>query len=217
MSFEGPDYYAALIHELKNDLGLLSMTLDSIRTNGDIEHDAPIDAARLHCQQVVDRLQQTLLVYKATRQTFHPRIDAWSPHELMGAIAARAQALSHGRFAVTLDIDAATPAIWFLDRDLVEMALMNAVQNSLRYAHAAIRLSLAVEDGALALCVHDDSAGFPEHVLASVAANAPYRATGTGLGLQFSRLIAASHDNDGRTGGLRLRNAGGAEFCLLLP
>jgi signal transduction histidine kinase len=50
-----------------------------------------------------------------------------------------------------------------------------------------------------------------------VATNTPYRATGTGLGLQFARLIAQSHDNQGRTGELRLHNDQGAVFTLLLP
>lgn len=214
---DAADFYAALIHELKNDLGLLSMTIDRIPALGDMARDEPVDSARLQCQHVVDRLQQALLIYKASRRQFHPRIDAYSPHELMEAIAARAQTLSHGRFSVALAVDPETPAIWFFDRDLVEMALINAVQNSLRYAHSAIRLGIGMRDGYLALCVQDDSAGYPDHVLASVAASQPCRATGTGLGLQFSRLIAHSHDNRGRTGALRLHNDGGAVFCLLIP
>ncbi|MBT9568114.1 MAG: HAMP domain-containing histidine kinase [Thiobacillus sp.] len=217
MTLDARDFYAALIHELKNDLGLLSMTIDSIPATGDAGHDRPVDLARLHCQHVVDRLQQTLLIYKASQKQFHPRIDAYSPHELMQAITARAQSLSHGRFSIELTVDPATPAIWFFDRDLIEMALINAVQNSLTYANAAIRLGLGMRDGYLALCVQDDSAGYPDHVLASVAANEPYRATGTGLGLQFSRLIAQSHDNQGRSGTLRLHNDSGAVFCLLIP
>lgn len=217
MTFEDQDFYAALIHELKNDLILLSMTIESIPATGETAQDQPIEAARLHCQQVVDRLQQALLVYKATQKSFHPRIDAYSPYELMASIAARAHTLAHDRIDVTLDVDPDTPAIWFFDRGLLEMALMNAVQNSLRYARTAIRLRLAIEGGALALCVHDDSTGYPEHVLASVAADEPCHATGTGLGLKFSRLIAASHDNAGRTGTLRLCNDSGAAFCLLIP
>lgn len=222
MSIEGSDFYAAdfyaaLIHELKNDLGLLSMTIDSIPASGDAAHDMPVDSARLQCQHVVDRLQQTLLIYKASRKQFHPRIDAYSPHELMEAITARATTLSHGRFSIALDIDPETPAVWFFDRDLIEMALINAVQNSLSHARSAIRLWIGMREGYLALRVQDDSTGYPDHVLSSVAAHEPYRATGTGLGLQFSRLIAHSHNNLGRTGELHLHNDGGAVFCLLIP
>ena len=81
MKFDGTDLYAALIHELKNDLGLLSMTIDGIPRQGTAGHDGPVDAARLLCQNVVDRLQQALLIYKAIDQPIRPAIDAWSPHD----------------------------------------------------------------------------------------------------------------------------------------
>ncbi|HEY9098899.1 MAG TPA: HAMP domain-containing sensor histidine kinase [Thiobacillus sp.] len=217
MKFENPDFYAALIHELKNDLGLLSLTIDSIPLQDTVAHNETVDSARLQCQQVVDRLQQTLLIYKASRQQFHPRIDAYSPHDLLNVIKARAETLSRGRLQIETVIDPDTPAIWFFDRDLIEMALVNAVQNSLAYARKNIWLEMKPQENGLAFLVRDDSEGYPEHVLESVANNTPYRATGTGLGLQFSRLIAQSHENQGRTGELRLLNDQGAVFSLLLP
>ncbi|HJX57953.1 MAG TPA: hypothetical protein VJ325_04475, partial [Thiobacillus sp.] len=100
MKFDGTDLYAALIHELKNNLGLLSMTIESIPLQGETEHDAAVDAARLLCQGVVDRLQQALLIYKAINQQIHPAIDAYSPHDLVHEIRDRAAALSRGRIHV---------------------------------------------------------------------------------------------------------------------
>ena len=217
MKFEGSDFYAALIHELKNNLGLLSMTIDSIPTQGDPTHDEPIDSARLQCQEVVDRLQQALLIYKASNQPIQPNIDAYSPHDLLHMIKERAVSLSRGRLQVQVDIALDTPEIWFFDRDLIEMALINAIHNSLSYARTGISIKAKLIEGCLALIVCDDSAGYPEHILASVETNRPYRASGTGLGLQFSRLIAQGHQNQGRTGELRLHNDAGAVFCLLLP
>lgn len=217
MKFEGSDFYAALIHELKNNLGLLSMTIDSIPVLGEPAHDEPVDSARLLCQEVVDRLKQALLIYKASNQQIRPSIDAYSPHDLVDAIKARAEFLSRGRLRVETAIAPDAPAIWFFDRDLIEMAMINAIQNSLTYARSSIRIEANLMEGCLALIVRDDSEGYPDHILASVATHTPYRATGTGLGLQFSRLIAQSHDNQGRTGELRLRNDRGAVFCLLLP
>jgi K+-sensing histidine kinase KdpD len=217
MKFDGTDLYAALIHELKNNLGLLSMTIERIPLRDEPEHDATVDAARVLCQGVVDRLQQALLVYKAINQQIHPVIDAYSPHDLLQEIRDRAAALSRGRFRVEAALGPQVPAIWFLDRDLIEMALINAIQNSLAYARSSIRIEADMVEGCLALTVRDDSDGYPEHILTSVATNTPYRATGTGLGLQFARLIAQSHDNQGRTGELRLHNDQGAVFTLLLP
>jgi K+-sensing histidine kinase KdpD len=217
MKFDGTDFYAALIHELKNNLGLLSMTIERIPMHGEPAHDEPLDGARMLCQGVVARLQQALLIYKAINHQFHPNIDAYSPHDLVNEIRDRAVALSRGRLRVETMVSTEVPAIWFFDRDLIVMALINAIQNSLNYARSCSRIEASMVDGCLALSVRDDSTGYPEHVLTSVATNTPYRATGTGLGLQFARLIAESHDNRGRLGELRLRNERGAVFCLLLP
>lgn len=217
MNFDGTDYYAALIHELKNNLGLLSMTIERIPQQGIQAHDAVVDDARLLCQGVVDRLQQALLMYKASKGQFRPAIDAYSPHDLVHETCASAAALARGRVRVESALAPDLPAIWFFDRDLTEMALTNAIHNSLAYARSVIRIEAGLQEGRLALCVRDDSSGYPAHILESLAADAPYRATGSGLGLQFSRLIAQSHENQGRAGELRLSNEGGAVFCLLLP
>ena len=217
MKFDGTDLYAALIHELKNNLGLLSMTIESIPLQGETEHDAAVDAARLLCQGVVDRLQQALRIYKAINQQIRPAIDAYSPHDLVHETRDRAAALSRGRIHVEAALAQDVPAIWFFDRNLVGMALINAIHNSLAHARSALRIEASMMEGCLALTVRDDSTGYPEHILACAAANAPCQSTGTGLGLQFSSVIAQSHDNQGRQGELRLHNDQGAVFCLLLP
>jgi K+-sensing histidine kinase KdpD len=217
MKFDGTDLYAALVHELKNDLGLLSMTIDSIPMQNEAMHDSTVDAARLQCQGVVDRLQQALLIYKSISQPIHPDIDAWSPHDMLNEIRDRAVALSRGRIQVEAVRAPDLPQIWFFDRDLVEMALINAIHNSLAYGRTRLRIEAGMQEGFLALKLHDDSPGYPDHILNGDAADAPRHGKGTGLGLQFCRIIAQSHDNQGRRGELRLHNDQGAVFCLLLP
>jgi len=217
VTFNRTDLYAALIHELKNDLGLLSITLDSIAPQGEAAHDAAVDSARLLCQGVVDRLQQALRVYKAIDQPIRPSIDAWSPHDAVNEIRDRAASLSRGRIRVEAVLAQEVPAIWFFDRDLVEMALINAIHNSLAYARSSLRIEASMLEGCLALSVRDDSPGYPAHILAGASTDSSGHTRQTGLGLQFSRLIAESHDNRGRRGELRLHNDQGAVFCLLLP
>lgn len=217
MKFESTDFYAALIHELKNNLGLLSMTLDRIPMQGEAVHDESVDSARLLCQGMVGRLQVASYIYKARQHDMAASIDAYSPHDLIREIVAQARSLSRGHFEIESDIDAEVPAIWFFDRDLIEMALINAIHNSLMYARSRIRIEAHQVEGCLELVVRDDSAGYPDHVLASVEAGTSYRSVGTGLGLQFARLIAQSHENQGRTGSLRLYNDQGAVFSLLIP
>lgn len=215
--FDNADFQAALVHELKNHLGLLGMTLERIPRCGDPAHDEPLDAARLLCEDVTDRLRQALWLYKSDKGPLSPNVDAYSPHDLIAELAARARALARDRFDVEIRLADDLPAVAFFDRDLVEMAMMNAIQNSLAYARRCIALEADARDGWLVLTVRDDSDGYPAHVLDSMAAGKPYRSHGTGLGLQFARLIAQLHENRGRSGALELANDSGAVFRLRLP
>jgi len=215
---ENTDLYAALMHEMKNNLGLLAITIDNVPLTGENPHDRVVDDARLLCQRVVDRLRQALLIYKAGQQQLVPAVDAYAPGELVDELCATARSLARERVQVDMHLAENTPDIWFFDRALVEMALLNAIHNSLEYARSRIRISGSMdEQGALVIAVQDDSPGFPEHILRSFADKQPYRSTGTGLGLQFARLVAEAHENQGKTGNLRLSNDDGAVFSLLLP
>lgn len=217
MKFYDADLYATLMHELKNNLGLLALTIDGIPLQGEASHDKAVDEARLLCQGVIDRLQQALMIYKAANGQIQPVIDAFSTEDFLHELRDTAASMSHGRFQVETRIDAAVPAIWFFDRTLIEMAMVNAIHNSLAYARSKISIEAEMDAGGLLLSVRDDSTGFPEHILRSVASDESYRSTGTGLGLQFAKLIVQTHENRGRTGELRLRNENGAVFQLLVP
>lgn len=215
MTFDTTDMHAALMHELKNNLGQLTMSLDGIPRQGNPEHDHKLDEARLICQRSVERLQQILLVYKAERQTLRPAIDAYSPLDLLREMGDNAQSLARGRLTIEVLLGDEVPAIWFFDRGLVEMALLNALHNALAYARSNIRIEADIEDGQLVFTVRDDSSGYPPQILAGLDAAACGK--GTGLGLRFSRMIAELHENQGRVGYLRLGNDPGAVFSLLLP
>lgn len=217
MTFDTTDMHAALMHELKNNLGLLTMTLDGMPVLGLPEHDAKLDEARLICQRSVERLQQALLVYKADRQMLHPAIDAYSPLDLLRELGDSASSLARNRLTVNTLVGERVPDIWFFDRSLVEMALINAIHNALAYARASIRIEADLEGDYLAFTVRDDSGGYPENILAYDGARAGGAGLGTGLGLRFARLIAELHENQGRVGSLRLSNDSGAVFSLLLP
>jgi signal transduction histidine kinase len=214
---EAKDLYAALMHELKNNLSLLAMNMERIPRLGDETFDRPVDDVRLLCQQVVERLRQSLLLYKAADHGLPIEIDAYSPHEFLREIRDEAAALAHGRVEVDAVIDDQVPPLWFFDRNLIDIAVNNAIQNSLVYARSRIEIRIDLLDGMLSLTVRDDSAGYPAHILAAVANGEPFSSGGTGLGLQLSRMIVQAHANKGRTGELRLANDPGAAFSLLLP
>ena len=144
-------------------------------------------------------------------------IDAYSPHYPTAEIAKRAETLPKGLMRIQAAVDAAVPPIWFFDRNLADIAISNAVHNSLVYARSVITIRADLVDGMLGLSVRDDSNGYPTHILEALANGEPFASGGTGLGLRLAQMIAEAHANKGQCGQLRLANAPGAVFSLLLP
>jgi signal transduction histidine kinase len=213
---------AASIHELKNLLGQLTLSLDEIAQADCPEVADQVAGARFACRRIADRMVEILTLYKLDggRQAF--AMDAHSPADFLEDLQRDARSLAAGRLAVELDCAPDTPAFWFFDRELTQGALMNAVHNALQHARSRIMLAAQAEDGLLMFTVRDDGPGYPADVLAA-GPGAPRVAhgggKGTGLGLYFAHAVAAAHENKGRTGRVCLANGadGGAVFSLLLP
>lgn len=217
MTLEAKDLYAALMHELKNNLGLLSLAMERIPRDGEPDHDVPLDDARLLCHQVVDKLRQALLLYKASTDNLPLEVDAYSPREFIHELRDTTASLARDRLEVAVEMAESVPEIWFFDRNLAEIALTNAIHNSLAYGRSRVVIRADMVDGMLCLTVRDDSNGYPEHILAAIAQGTPIQSSGTGLGLRLAQIIARTHTNRGRVGELRLTNDQGANFSLLLP
>jgi len=107
----------------------------------------------------------------------------------------------------------------YADPDKVEQVLTNLVENACKYASpVGMTLQGAVDDGCVAVSVHDRGEGFPEHDLAKVFTKffrrAETRPTGSGLGLWISRGLVEAHG-----GSLEARSVPGAgsTFRFTLP
>ena len=211
------DLYAALLHEVKNNLVLMAITLDRVPHLDDAGHDQPLDEARLLCQRTSERLIQALMIYRGGQHgMLLNAVDAYSTEDFISEMALQARSL-RSKLQVETAVAANVPAIWFFDRNLLEIALINGLHNSIAYAREKIRISARVEDGMLCIAIEDDSEGYPPHILQAVADDKPLNSSGTGLGLRFASLIAKAHKNDGRTGSLHLRNQDGAVFEIRVP
>jgi len=216
-TLEEQDLYAALLHEMKNTLVLMSITLDRVPHTHDKSHDDPLDETRLLCQRTSERLMQALLIYKSGQGgPLLNAIDAYSTEDFIEEMAIQARSL-RADLNVTTTIADDVPAIWFFDRNMLELALINALHNSISYTREQVRISARIEDGMLCIAIQDDSDGYPQHILDAVSQGKPLSSSGTGLGLRVSSMIAKSHINHGRTGQLRLRNENGAVFEICVP
>jgi K+-sensing histidine kinase KdpD len=216
-SLEQQDLYAALLHEMKNNLVLMAITMERVPHTQAAEHDQPLDEARLLCQRVSERLMQALMIYKSDHGGMVLNaVDAYSPEDFVAEMAVQARYLQTPH-SIETQVDANVPAIWFFDRNMLEMALLNAIHNSISYARTRIRISARVDDGMLCLAVEDDAEGYPPHILQAVADDRPLNSSGTGLGLRFASLIAKAHENNGSRGYLSLRNDDGSVFEIRVP
>lgn len=214
---EKQDLYAALLHETKNHLVLMSISLGRISHNGVADHDEPLDEVRLLCQRASERLMQALFIYKNDQGgPMLNAVDAYSTEDFIDEMAVQARSLrTHLRVETRIEPD--VPAIWFFDRNMLEMALLNGLHNSVAYARKSIRICARMEDGMLCMAIKDDSEGYPPHILEAQARDTPLQSSGTGLGLRFAAMIAKAHVNNGRCGKLVLRNRDGAVFEIHVP
>jgi signal transduction histidine kinase len=216
-TIEEQDIYAALLHEMKNTLVLMSITLDQVPHTQEKAHDDPLDETRLLCQRTSERLMQAMMIYKSGQGSpLLNAIDGYSTEDFIEEMAIQTRSL-RADLDVTTTIAEDVPAIWFFDRNMLELALINALHNSITYTRGKVRISARIEDQMLCISIQDDSEGYPQHILDSVSQDKPLSSNGTGLGLRFSSMIAKAHTNQGRAGFLRLRNDHGAVFEICVP
>jgi len=203
------------IHEIKNLMALLMLRLDAIKSES-----IDVSDSRLLCHRVNDCMEQMLLLFNLQTERLAPSIEAHSPADFIEEFVQNAVVLAGGKIAIEMDVDNA-PAYWFFDRDLIEMAMLNAVHNALRYANKRIVIRAALANEELALTVEDDGDGFPQAILDNPVGSVVNQHTdGMGLGLFLAEIIAKAHVNKARQGKLLLHNKGknqGGVFTLRLP
>lgn len=210
---------AASMHEVKNLLGQLTLSLEEIAQAQCPGTEQEIASARFACSRVVDRLTEMMILYKLDGGHLQPSIAAHSPTDFLEDLMLSAKNLTAGRVEIHLQTSDRIPAFWFFDRDLTESALMNAVHNALLHARTKIILSVEHCEDFLILRVSDDGAGYPPDLL-QASLNAPRASNqGCGLGLYFAHRVAQAHRNQTRHGKVMLNNAenGGAVFSIYLP
>ena len=201
------DLYAAVVHDVKNQLAELSLRLGE---RGDAEQEMviAINASR--------RLSEMLLMHRQENDLLGVNSDSVSPVDFLAILTAEFRELFP---KITIGIDAGNaPPFAFFDDALVRMALANALHNACRVAHAKVNLAVYEQDKMLVLEVSDDGPGYPENLMRDGASKpSAVSGRGTGLGLYLARKIAELHRVGNRHGCIELSNAAGAVFRMKLP
>ena len=200
------------VHEVKNLMALLMLKLDAVQTADDA-----ISESRLLCHRVNDCMERMLLLFNLQSERLEPYISNHSPADFIDEFVSNAQVLAGHKINIVKEVMDA-PDYWFFDRDLVEMAMMNAIHNALRFAQYEIKIRAYEVNQMLVLEVVDDGAGYMGDLLLDPMSAILHK--NQGLGLYLAQAIAQIHVNKDRHGQLLLHNnepATGAVFSLQLP
>lgn len=201
------DLYAAVVHDVKNQLAELSLRL-GVRSDAQQEMVLAMNAAR--------RLSEMLLMYRQANDQLEINTDSVNPADFLAILVAEYREL-FPKLVIEINSENA-PAFAFFDDELLRMALGNAVHNACRAAHSKVQLAAYEQDKMLVFEVSDDGPGYPGILLLSGGAKpSAVSGHGTGLGLYLARKIAELHHLQGRHGYVELSNAGGAVFRMFLP
>ncbi|HZW22817.1 sensor histidine kinase [Noviherbaspirillum sp.] len=196
---------AAVVHDIKNALGVLEGTLAALAQAPSREQ---AETAQGMCSTLRDRLIGFLTLYKASSQGLVARIDAMNPEDFLNAVV---RDNPTGRPELTVAVDARDmPVLGFFDENLVGLALAAALQNAARFARSRVELRCSMDDsGTLAFTVRDDGPGL----------GAQEDKPSTGLGTALCAAIAQAHRKGERCGMVSLKDhpQGGALFTLRLP
>lgn len=199
---------ATVIHDLKNELGMLTGSLSTM-----VEHAAgtAVEADARNSYAIAAKLSQNLVsfltLYRAENRGLNVRPTDHNPEDFIRDLAAEF-VLPADAPRVRVEMGEPVASFWFYDAYLVQMAIEAAVQNAVRFARSTIILSARMSEGFLVFLVEDDGSGLGAKCAPS-----------TGLGTVLCSAIAQAHRNGSRTGKVVLKNRpeGGAAFEIWLP
>jgi K+-sensing histidine kinase KdpD len=196
---------AAVVHDIKNSLGVLEGMLQTLALDPTREQAA---SAQEMCSSLRERLIGFLTLYKASSQGLTASVDAMNPEDFLKGLVREYGA---GRPDLSVQVQTRDmPVLGFFDEHLVGLALGAALQNAMRFARSAIEIGCTIEpDGDLMFTVHDDGPGL----------GTKEEKPSTGLGMALCEAIAQAHRKGGRSGSVLLQDAsqGGAVFTMRLP
>jgi signal transduction histidine kinase len=213
-------FVADASHELRTPLALLRTELEiALRHPRSAEEfRAAIESAAEETQRLTDLAEDLLLIATLERGPAPLRLERVSAPDLLARMVDRfgSELARQGR---ELLVDPDGVDIVTADRQELERALVNLVDNAVRYGRGTVEIAAHHAGSSVELHVRDDGPGVPPDYLprAFERFSRPDTARaggGTGLGLAIVRSIAQAH---GGTAHAANRDAGGADVWLTLP
>ncbi len=191
----------AIAHDLRTPITRARMRLEdaSLHARGEADLRAAIERAQADLDGVVGVFEALLRIAEieaGSRRSAFARFDLAPVLRDLGELY-EAVAEEHGQ---TLELDVAPDITVFGDRDMLQQAAANLLDNALKFspAGAAVRLSANVIGSALVLAVADRGPGIPPAARGHATerfyrAEAARSTPGSGLGLALVQAVAQLH------------------------
>jgi K+-sensing histidine kinase KdpD len=222
------DILASTLHDTKNSLGVLFNSLEDIITrckDKNCAEHVEFYTLQYEIKRLNHRLIRLLSLYKAEKSQIPINIDYHSIRDVLEEAVVQHETLLKSRgIKLTTRCD---PALFgAFDRNLIVGVLDNIINNSFRYAKENVAISAFKEDGYLVMRVEDDGTGYPATMLfnkdkiPAFKQEIDFEKGNTGLGLYFSIMVAAMHNNKEKSGFISICNdekSGGGVFSIYLP
>ncbi len=216
---------ASSVHDIKNSLGMLLSTLDSVIEGTPINSDLQrhqFATLRGEAARINNSLIYLLGLYRLQRHELPLQIqEVYVADFLDEQIAANDLLFSIRQISVENNCDEMLKG--YFDAALISGIIGNVLVNAARYAEKSIRVSAtAGENGSIVIEVCDDGPGFPEKMLESnhhAQRGIDFSSGSTNLGLFFAAEVAYLHRRGDAHGTIELSNLlpHGSRFTLMLP
>ncbi len=219
----GKDFVANASHELKTPITIIKGFAETLQDIGDLPKEIYLDIIEKivrNCQRM-EKLVKNLLTLADLESLPFSRFEACDLKALLTSCKEMEEALhpqAHFR------IECPHEDVFVLaDVDLLELAIINLIENAVKYSKGPAQIDLIVEshEGEICLQIKDQGMGIPEEALEHIfdrfyTVNKAYarRLGGAGLGLSIVKNIIEKHQ--GRITAASVLGEG-TTFSLNLP
>ncbi len=223
-----PDFsliIASAVHDMKNSLGMLLHSVDSMcdELPEEWKQKPNVATVQYEAERVNSYLVQLLGLYRLQNKLLTLHIDEYYLDDLLDEQAAHYTQMLHGK-NVSLNISVDKNLSWFFDREIILGVLNNALNNASRYTKSEIEINAKIENDFLLIEIHDDGKGYPEDLLAAppgeILNDINFNTGSTSLGIYFAAMVTKLHTQGEHHGHIKLSNGGrfgGGVFSIYLP
>lgn len=216
---------ASSVHDMKNSLGMLLHTLESMLAENPPENESQRKTFAVlgyEASRINSELVQLLSLYRMQHERLRVQADEHFVLDTIEDQTDRNDVLFQAR-SIRVNTQCDPDLRWYFDAELIGGVINNILVNCVRYSRGQLSVSATVEDKMLCIAIADDGDGYPQSMLdAPLQTNAgvSFSKGSTNLGLLFAHRVLRLHGSGERRGRIHLANngpLGGGVLSLYIP